>query len=366
MTLILFFLLIVWEFSPLRALGQESVPVSQVQLTAKFQPADFGLRYDDNVYHSVAAAGRLADEIYLLNLGGEWGARWDVFNGKLNYDFGADQYQSYTSLSNLKNDFSLSLSASPGTLSFYYKMEYYFRNSQYFEFDYIDDEYLLGAAWTPPGPWSYEASGKVYSRLYYDSSDTVRSRNFDDLAVLMSVRREVSENLSFKLEGGYNNRKFYRNPIGLLDQDPDQPMDLPGYQVDQTWSVLLNAHLYFESVLQDINLEEQRTNSNSYGFSNTVESASWAGVVRPASTLYFQLFFRLYFKNYDVSPIVSPDLQLGFVDEDSQDLLSIRGTWEWAPQWMVSLGASRVRSESDQPGQYYIKNLLSAQIRKNF
>lgn len=367
-------LFLLWIFSglaPLAAWGQEGTAAPSFQFNANLKPAEFGFRFDDNVYRSVAAAGRFSDEIYLVNLGAELGAQWDVFNGRLNYDFGADQYQLYSDLSNLKNEFSLFVSASPGPLSFFYKKEYYFRNSQYFEFDYMDDDNLLGVLWTPPGAWSYEIQYKNYYRQYNDTSAdspvfSVESLDFVDQGVLLSVERSISDKFSLKLEGGYNNREFNRNPIGIINNDPNQPVDLPGFQVDQTWSLLLNAHLYFDSILQDINLEEQRTNSNSYGFSNSVESVSWAGVVRPVSTLYLQLFFRLYFKDYDVTPLTSPDLQLGFVDEDSQDLLSIRTTWEWAPQWAASLGVSRARNESDQPGQYYIKNILSAQVKKSF
>ncbi|GEM_PF-2218172 len=367
---ILWLVLAIWGGAPWPALSQDKPP-ADLQVSAKLEPAEFGFRFDDNVFRAVSVNGRFSDEIYLVNLGGELGARLDIFSGSLSYRFGADQYQLYSTLSNLKNDLSLFLSADPGPLSIYYKKEYYFRNSQYFEFDYVDDDNLLGLLWTPPGPWSYEVQYKNYYRQYTnDSADTplfsVRSLEFVDQALLLSVERTFTERLSLKLEGGYNNREFRRNPIGLMNNDPAQPMNLPGTQVDQTWSLLLNAHLYFESILQDINFEEQRTNSNSYGFSNTIESVSWAGVVRPVSTLYLQLFFRLYFKNYDVTPLISPDLQLGFVDEDSQDLLSIRTTWEWSPQWMASIGVSRARSEADQAGQYYIKNILSAQVRKNF
>ena len=143
-------------------------------------------------------------------------------------------------------------------------------------------------------------------------------------------------------------------------------VSLPDLQTDDTWTLLLNAHIYFASVLQDISVEGQRTDSNGYGFSNWVESVSWAGVIRPSSSFYLQLFFRLYFKQYDLDPLKLPDLQLGFIDEDSQDLLSAKANWEFAPQWVGSLSLSRIRSESDQPGAYYIKNMASFQIRRSF
>ena len=356
----LFWILLAFSFRAGSA--QEDLAPSTFQATAGLEPVEFGFRYDDNVYRSVLPNGRFEDEIYLLNLGGNLGVKYDVFKGNFNYQLGADQYQLYSSLNNLKNDFDLFLSANPGQFSFYFKREYYFRNSQDFNFNYMDDDYLFGALWAPAGTWNYEAQYKNYARQYYDNDPSVRSRNFIDQGVKVSVQKEMDDKLSLKLQGDFNNRQFWRY---IIESDGITPSGSVT-QNDQTWTLLLNAHLYFENVLQDINFEAQRTNSNSYGFSNYVESVSWAGVVRPVSSLYLQLFFRLYFKNYDLTPLVNPDLQVGFVDEDSQDLLSIRTTWEWSPQWTASLGASRVRNESTQPGEYYFKNILSAQIKRSF
>jgi hypothetical protein len=340
---------------------ENSAPTS-FQATAGLEPIEFGFRYDDNVYRSILPNGRFEDEIYLVNLGANLGVKYDVFKGNLNYQLGADQYQLYSSLNNVKNDFDLFLSANPDQFSLYFKREYYFRNSQDFNFNYIDDDYLFGVVWAPVGPWNYEARYKNFARQYYDNDPSVRSRNFIDEGIHLGVQREIDDKFSVKLEGDYNDRQFERYIIESDGVTPSESVT----QHDQTWTILLNAHLYFENVLQDINFEAQRTNSNSYGFSNNVESVSWAGVVRPVSTLYLQLFFRLYFKNYDVTPLTNPDLQVGFVDEDSQDLLSIRTTWEWSPQWAASLGVSRVRNESTQPGVYYFKNILSAQIKRSF
>ena len=361
MTRIRLLLMIFWAVIPLGSAGQNNPEPKTDQFSAELEPLEFGFRYDDNVYRSVSANGRFSDGIYLLNGGGTLGFHLDVFRGDLRYRLGADQYQLYSSISNLKNNFTLFLSADPGPFSFYYKNEFYLRNSQYSDFDYSDIENLLGAIWTPAGPWNYGVSYKNYSRDYFDKTDAYQSRNFVNQAAFLTVQREIDEKLSLKLEGSYNNRQFNRNAVAS-----NATTILSSIHTDETWTLLLNAHLYFESVLQDITLEEQRTNSNSYGFSNSVQSVSWAAVVRPVSSLYFQLFFRLYSKSYDVTPLNLPDLQVGFLDEDSQDLLSIRTTWEWSPQWMASIGISRARSESTQPGQYYIKNILSAQVRRNF
>ena len=282
-------------------------------------------------------------------------------SGHLDYRLGAEQYQLYSSISNLENDFSLLLAAAPTPFSFYYKKDYFVRNSQYEVFNYIDDDNVGGLLWSPAGPWSYGAQYEFFSRTYYSKDPIYNSQNYTDQGFKVDTQREIDEKFSLKLEGSYNSRQFNRFAVAESGSSV-----LPAIQTDETWTALLSAHLFFESILQDINLEEQRTNSNSYGFSNSVQSVSWAAVVRPASNLYLQLFFRLYSKTYDKPPLNLPDLQVGFVDEDGQDLLSIRTAWEWAPQWTASLGISRVRNESTQPGLYYIKNILSAQIRRDF
>src|SRR5258708_2205870 len=93
-------------------------PVS-LQFDPKFEPAEFGLRYDDNVYRSPVMAGRFSDGIYTVGAGGALGLSYDVFRGNLAYHLGADQYLFYSALNNLKNDFDLMLSEDTGDLSFY-------------------------------------------------------------------------------------------------------------------------------------------------------------------------------------------------------------------------------------------------------
>ena len=327
---------------------------SDLQLKADFSPVEFGFRFDDNAFKSVDASVRLADEVYLFNGGCRFSAASDVFKAALGYQLGADQYQFYSTLDNTKNDFSLSLDAEPGDWGFTYHKDYYLRNSQFDEFNYWDDDNLLDAQWSPSGPWSFEAKGRYFSRNYYSGVTVIQSQNFTDQGLLIGVQRELNEKLSVKLEGSYNNRQFNRMAVGFPDQ------------TDETWSVLFNAHLYFEGILQDVNLEQERTDSNTNGFSNTVQSVSWAAVVRPSPSFYLQLLFRLFSKTYDVAPPASPNLQIGFIDEDSQDILSLKASWEFSPQWMADINASRLRYESTQPGQFYIENLIGASVKRNF
>lgn len=345
---------------PATVLAQEGVSSTNWQAKASLEPIEFGFRYDDNVFRSADLGARLTDEIYVINGGTRFNSAFDIFRGELDYHLGADQYQFYSVLSNIKNNFGLLLGAEPGDFNFYYRKEYFFRNSQYGQFNYWDDDNLFGAQWAPSGPWAYEVKGKYFSRQYYNIDPTIQTENFVDQGFLAGITREIDENISIKFEGSYNNRQFNRWAV-------TQTSTLPGLiQTDETWSLLLNAHLYFENILQDVNFEQQRTNSNSYGFSNTVQSVSWAAVVRPSQSIYLQLLFRLFSKTYDASPLVNSDLHIGFVDEDSQDLLSLKATWDWAPQWSASLGGSRFRNESIQSGQYYIEDILTATVQRNF
>ena len=348
---------------PFFALAQESVHSNLFQIAAIPEPFVVGLRYDDNASRAVSLVDRLPDEIYSLNIGGEVSPSYDIFKSDLEYHLGADQYQLYSDFNNLINDFNLSISVEPSEWSFSYKKEFYLRTSEDSDFNYFDDNNSFTIQWAPSGPREYETDYKYYSREYFDPSDPYQSRNFVDQEILLGVQQDINEKFSLKLVGSYNSRQFGRKAVG--GNFPNY-FDLPYIQDDETWSGILNAHIYFDSILQDINFEHQRTNSNSYGFSNTVESISWAAVIRPASSLYLQLFFRLYSKSYDVAPLVNPYLQIGYVDEDSQDLLSIKGSWEWTPQWVANLSLSRLRDESTQPGEFYTKDILSLEVQRKF
>lgn len=354
--------MLLWAL-PMVGFVQEMEAPSNLKLEAELIPLEFGFQFGDNVFQSPDTSGRLSDEIYLLNGGAHIGSSLGILKGNLDYYLGADQYQFYSVLNSLKNRFDLLVTAEPGDVSFYYKKEYFIRDSQYEQFNYWDDDNLFGAQWNPSGPWNYEVKGKYFSRQYYGGDSAIQAENFIDQGILAGIGREIDEKISVKLEGSYNNRQFNRDAIGEVGGNY---FDLPFIQTDETWAILLNAHLYFENILQDVNLEQQRTNSNSYGFSNTVQSVSWAAVIRPSQSIYLQLLFRLFSKTYDVQPLVNSDLHIGFIDEDSQDLLSLKATWEWAPQWSASFSGSRFRNEYIQPGQYYIEDLLMTTVQRNF
>jgi hypothetical protein len=333
---------------------------------AHLLPLELGTRFDDNVFMSYLENGRLSDDVYSLDGGGVVQARWDWLTGSLRYELDSDTYQFYSQLNNFKNDFELNLSANWAPLIPFYKNESFIRSSAYGDFDYFDEGNFGGLQWISEAGWISELQYKNLSRQYFNQSAPYQSRDFTDNGVSASLQKEWSESLIFKIEGGFNDRQFNRNAVAETGMGPATLADL---QHDETWSIDLGTHLYFGNILQDIHLDAERTNSNSYGFSNSVESFSWAGVLSPIENFYLQLFFRIYDKVYDSTPLSIqeyPDLQLGFVDEDGQDLLAVKGTWDWAPQWNGSLGFSRVHTEFTQPGEYYIKNILSFQIDHNF
>lgn len=359
--------LLFWAFWALIAPGlwaQETAPAT-FMMNANLEPVAIGLRFDDNVLRSVVPKDRLSDEIYSLNWGGSGSANYDIFRGDLSYQLGADQYQLYASQNNFRNNLSLALAVDPGEFSLSYKKVLLFRTSSESNYNYFDDGNYFDAQWLPSSPWLVDGEYRNYSRSYYDPADAFQSREFVDQSGILAVQREFSDQISIRLEGRYNDRQFNRNQVTVSS---GVTLIGPGsLQADETWSGKVSAHLYIESVLQDFQFEHQRTNSNSYGFSNSVDSLSWAAVLKPAPSLYLQLFFRLYTKTYDAPPIMgNPDLQIGYVDEDSQDLLAIKTSWEWSPQWTLNLGISRLRSEYTQPGQFYIKDIFSAEVQRNF
>jgi len=360
----LWILLIVFAvLTPIQGRAQDTPLYPEEKWELTLDPATAGFRFDDNVYRSPLDSGRLADGI----LSGDWGVvakgSYDIFKANLGYHLGDDQYLNYTELNNFKNDFDLLLAVEPNEWNFYYKFDYFLRSSQYYDFNYFDVNSVLGVQWAPAGVYTYEVQYKNLTRQYFDTDPSVWSKNFMDQSGSFSIQREIDSRFSLKLLGSYSDREFNRYAVanngGILSS-------LSSLQNDDTWTLLLNAHVYFASVLQDINIEGRRTDSNSYGFSNWVGSFSWAGVVRPTSSFYFQLFFRLYLKYYDQSPLNLPDLQLGFIDEYNQDLLAVKANWDLDSDWVGSLSISRIRSESDQPDAYYIKDVISAQLRRSF
>lgn len=349
--------------APWLSWAQETRPVT-VTPSLSLDPAVMGFRYDDNVLRTVTPSSRLSDEIYSMNWGGSGSLEYDLFRLDGSYQVGGDQYQLYSNENNLRNNLSFTFGVDPAELSASYRKSWFWRTSDESNYSYFENGNYLDLAWLPKGPWGIFGEFYDYSRHYDDASNAFQSRDYMDQAFNLALQREVNDQISFKVEGGYNARQFNRTVVVI--NGPVTSI-LPDLQVDRTWFIRASGHLYIESVLQDFRFEHQRTDSNSYGFSNSVDSVSWAAVLKPGPSFYLQLFFRLYSKVYDSPPILgNPDLQIGYVDEDSQDLLAIKTTWEWAPQWSLNLGISRLRTESTQPSLFYIKDIFSIELQKDF
>ena len=346
----------------LSALGAVAGAWGQVQMG--LQPLGLETRYDNNIFRLVSDQGRLSDEIDSFSGGVSARALGGPFRAQAEYSLNADTYQFYSQLNNFTHDLNLNLLADAGLLSLRYTNDSFFRSSAYYEFDYFDEANLFAVDYSPASNWNLEGAGEILSREYYNNADYVVSRNFTNDGLSLSAQRIWSESLSAKFQMKLDNRQYNRDIVVV---NSGAVTTAPILQNDETLSADLGFHLYFLKILQDIHLYAARTNSNSYAFSNSVESFSWAGVLSPMKDFYLELFFRLYEKDYDFQPLTtSPDLQLGYTNDDGEDLLAAKGTWEWAPGWTGSLGVSRVKNESTQPGQYYIKDVISAQIKMAF
>ncbi|HVM32626.1 MAG TPA: hypothetical protein VMU88_05795 [bacterium] len=334
------------------------------QGTLELEPLGLETRYDDNVFRLVSEQGRLSDAVEALSGGLGAQTRFDGFDLGADYSLNADLYRFYSQLNNFTHDFHLDFSKEAGAFRLSYTNDTFIRSSGYYEFDYFDEASLLSLVYSPEPGWSLEGDGEILAREYYADADYVVSRNFTDDGLALSVQRVWSSAFSAKLGVKYDDRQF--NRYAVVVPPSGGPVPAAFLQNDDTWMVDLGVHAYFLKVLQDIHVSAARTNSNSYGFSNAVESVSWAGVLSPAKDFYLELFFRLYEKDYDFQPLGAPDLQMGFTNDDGQDLLAVKGTLEWAPGWRGSLSVSRMKNESTQPGAYYIKDVVSAQILKQF
>lgn len=334
------------------------------QLQMDIQPLGWEARIDNNVFRSVSEANRLSDEINAWTGGLGLRYRSGALQVSGDYSLDADIYRYYSGLNNFIHDLNFNLARDAGPFIFRYANDSFFRSSAYDEFDYFDEANTVGMDYRPGLKWDFAGTYEWLSREYYGNADVVASRNFTDDGVGFSAQRNWAESFSAKLDLKWTDRQFNRYAVAASNSGAVSAMSF--LQNDRTIYADLGFHLYFLNVLQNIHLTASRTNSNSYGFSNSVESASWAGVLSPVRNFYLELFFRFYEKDYDFQPLAVPDLQLGFTDDDGQDLLALKGTWEWSPGWTASLGMSRIKNESATPGEYYIKDVISAQVRRAF
>jgi hypothetical protein len=175
--------------------------------------------------------------------------------------------------------------------------------------------------------------------------------------------RNIEEHLSIQASGMLGRREFNRYAVG---RDSDGYRVLTETQNDDTFGSQAGLRWYAASVLNDLVFQIQATQSNNYGSSNHIRSVSWTAGMNPMPALTFQMMFRLFKKQYDVNPLTIPEFQLGFNDEDGQDLLSAKTTWDVVRSWNISFTFNRLRTESMIPARYYIKQVLSLQLQRSF
>ncbi len=337
-----------------------------IKILGNFSPLQAGLRLDDNVFRSTMDSGVVSDLITSVDFGYTLSSVLENWRAELRYEGGGDSYTTYDILDNFRNDGVISIDCIQGAFQFYFEKELYLTTSHYDDFNYIEDGLLLGVQWNPANPINLELKYKNLSREYGNQAQDVWSQNFLDNSLAIDAHLEMDNRLTLGAEGTYANRQYNRYALVQADSDPASYVQTGYLQTDQNYGILLSAQVYIESILQNLTIQHQRTDSNCYGFSNTVDSFSWAAVVRPVKNFYLQLFVRLFAKTYDQAPLIDPFLQVGFTDEDSQDLLSAKVTWEIAPGWSSGFTYSRMKNESTQPGEYYIKNVEAFQIERKF
>lgn len=335
-------------------------------LQASLLPVKGGFRMDDNVFGPISSNVE-TDFITSAELGGQVNAIWEDWKAELRYVGGVDSYMTYDVLDNFRNDANLSVELTTGNFAFYAEQEIFVTSSHTDDYNYAEDGFLIGTQWYPIRPLNLDVKYKRLSRQYGNQTDpAVWSQNFVDNSVAIEAHLETNDHLTLGAEGNYTNREFNRFAVIQAPGIPPSYPDSKDLQTDQNYGLLLSAQLYIDSILQNFTVQHQRTDSNSYGFSNTVDSFSWAAVVRPVKNFYLELFVRLYQKTYDETPLYNSDLQVGFTDEDSQDLLSAKVNWEFAPTWSSSISYNRMKNESTHPGEYYLKDVETFQVEKKF
>jgi hypothetical protein len=340
-----------------------STPVEGVSLEARVAPLVTGLRWDDNVYRdpgpgqqadAIASAG--CGAIVLSDVRSTWRA-------EVSGSTSADLYRTHDRLDNVLNRIRLSLESLPGPIRGSFHKRYGIRRSQEVHFDHWDDQSGLGIVWTPSHAWSAEARYENSMRRYYDGSAAVRARNRWDDTVSLDGVFHLEDRLSVQVGALMGRREYNRYAVARTGGDyhlRDEP------QQDDTAGARMALRWFASSVLNEVTLQFQRTDSNNVGSSYRSRSISWAAGVTPHPRFTLQALCRLFRKEYDSDPLELPEFRLGFDEEEGEDLLSMKTVWEFSPRWDLGLTATRLRAESEVPGRFYVKKVLSSQVQRRF
>jgi len=332
-------------------------------VTTRLFPLIAGVRMDNNVYRRTAGDPE-GDIIQTFGGGVSLSSLFkDTWQMEVDYHFSADLYQRHGDLNNYRNHLLISLDSRQGPVLGWFRKKYMIRRSPENNYDYWDDQIALGIDWSPRASWNLDLQGENTLRRYYDPEPFVRAKDFNDNTVTLTLFRQLEDGLSLQAGGFLGRREFNRYATGL---------DGGGYHVlretqkDDTYGGQAGMRWFVASVLNELFFQVQKSSSNNVGSGNHVRSISWAAGVNPAPTLTFQMMFRLYHKRYDVDPLTIPEYQLGFNDEEGQDLLTAKTVWECTPRLNLGFSFARVRCESSIPAKYYIKQVYSLQIQRRF
>lgn len=327
-------------------------------------PLQMETRYDDNIFRSAGSASRVGDWLFSSGVG---------LQGKLmlspQWDFGAGWsgrgtlYRREKTQDNAQNDFALALGFSQGGWSARYTRSWNFRSSVEANYDYRDLLENVEVAGLFKQFHRTRLNYRFYQREYRMQNSVFQARNFFEDYLRWETSGPLFSRWRYLGTVSWRSKQFNRYALHAKGETFEVLNEL---QKDSGLGFQGGFNGHAGSLLQEWTLGYERIRSNSDGFSHRNLWFSWAAVVRPISAWYVQLFARLFDKRYDRDPFQLPELELGFNDEEGQDLLSLKITWQLDDHWETFFFASRLRNESEIPNRFYIKHLLGFGMLRSF
>lgn len=343
-----------------RAPAQED----RVRFEPVVRPIQVGWRLDDNVFRATNREEARTDRIASLEAGAGLEARAGKHGaGSLMWTGALDVYDRFGSQDNHRQELNLSLLARFSGWRLHYHKGAVWRLSAEENYDYMDSSDAVEIRWSPFPAWDTRAGYRLHSREYRTSDPVVRARNFVEDSASGGVGWQAARGLRLETQGFWKVRDVNRLAVR---ESGNMFTVLEDLQRDVTLQGGIGVRWLLASVLQEVLFQISRTESNSDGFSHRTRSASWAGVVNPTPDLFVYLFVRLFEKRYDRDPFRLPEFELGFNEEEGQDLLSAKVSWEWKPAWTLSFSAARLHNESPDPNRFYVKHVVRWETLRRF
>lgn len=327
-------------------------------------PLQMETRYDDNIFRSPARASRTGDWLFSSGVGlkGKWmlSPQWDMGAG---WSGRGMLYRREKTQDNAQNDFSLALGFSPGGWSVRYTRFWNFRSSTEANYDYRDRLENVEVTRFLKNLHRVRLNYRFYQRDYHTENPVFQARNFFEDHFRWETAGILFSRWRYLGAVSWRSKQFNRYALRAQGETFEVLNEL---EKDSGLGFQGGFSGHVGSLLQEWTLAYERIRSNSDGFSHRNLWFSWAAVVRPISAWYVQLFARLFDKRYDRDPFRLPELELGFNDEEGQDLLSLKVTWQLDDHWETFLFASRLHNESETPNRFYIKHLLGFGMLRSF